>query len=93
MWGFWEGLHWRPLGAMLRKDFSPKPNLKVWQDLVYKQWWTNAEGITDKDGVFQVRGFLGDYSITAEARTRVTVDTKLTKLGRELTLKLTSWDK
>ena len=90
MWGFWEGRHWRPLGAMLRKDFSPKPNLKVWQDLVYKQWWTNVTGTTDKDGVFRTRAFLGDYTITAEAGTKVTVDAKLTKPGREITLKLST---
>lgn len=90
MWGFWEGRHWRPLGAMLRKDFSPKPNLKVWQDLVYKQWWTNVTGATDKDGVFRARGFLGDYTVTAEAGTRVTVDTKLTMPGTKVTLKLST---
>jgi hypothetical protein len=44
IWGFWEGSHWRPRGAMLRRDWSPKPNAEVYKDLVFKRWWTNANG-------------------------------------------------
>ncbi len=63
MWGFWEGAHWLPRGAMLRLDWSEKPNYKVWRDLVYKQWWTDVTGATTADGVFHTRAFLGDYDI------------------------------
>lgn len=67
MWGFWEGSHWRPRGAMLRRDWSPKPNAEAYQDLVFKRWWTNADGKTGVQGTFVTRGFLGDYDIEAEA--------------------------
>lgn len=33
-------------------------------DLVSKTWWTNADGRTDAAGVFQTRGFFGDYDVT-----------------------------
>jgi GH35 family endo-1,4-beta-xylanase len=67
MWGFWEGSHWRPRGAMLRRDWSLKPNGEVYKDLVFKRWWTNAEGKTGSQGTFATRGFLGDYDIEVKA--------------------------
>lgn len=69
MWGFWEGRHWRPKGAMLRRDWSPKPNHGVWRDLVHGRWRTRAEGATDETGVYRVRAFRGEYEITAGGRT------------------------
>lgn len=83
MWGFWEGRHWRPAGAMLRKDWSEKPNYAVWRELVHGRWRTDAEGAAGEDGVFRIRAFRGEYEITAGSRTvrancpgvvRVTVD-------------------
>jgi GH35 family endo-1,4-beta-xylanase len=67
MWGFWEGSHWRPRGAMLRRDWSVKPNGEVYKDLVFKRWWTNADGKTSAQGTFAARGFLGDYEIVAKS--------------------------
>lgn len=61
MWGFWEGEHWKPDAAMFRKDWTEKPNLKVWRDLVRTQWHTRAAGTTNERGEFQARGHLGDY--------------------------------
>jgi uncharacterized protein (TIGR03437 family) len=48
---------------MLRTDWSGKPNLDVWNDLIFHQWWTDVSGTTGSDGVFRTRGFLGDYDI------------------------------
>ncbi len=82
MWGFWEGAHWRPRGAMLRRDWSPKPNAEAYQDLVFKRWWTNVDGKTGKQGTFATRGFLGDYEIEAKAGARSkTVHASLPKGG------------
>jgi endo-1,4-beta-xylanase len=63
MWGFWEGKMWQPLGAMIRKDWTLKPNGQAWMDLVLGEWWTDVAGATGEDGSFATRGFLGDYSI------------------------------
>jgi endo-1,4-beta-xylanase len=66
MWGFWEGHHYNPSAALYRKDWSAKPNGKVWEDLVFRQWWTDVRGQTDAGGHFTTRGFLGEYEITVE---------------------------
>jgi GH35 family endo-1,4-beta-xylanase len=63
MWGFWEGAHWLPRGAMIRKDWTTKPNYDVWNDLLFHQWWTDESGTTGTDGAFRTRGFLGDYDV------------------------------
>ncbi len=63
IWGFWEGAHWKPAAAMIRLDWSTKPNYVAWSDLIYGQWWTDTRGVTASDGAFRTRGFLGDYDI------------------------------
>jgi GH35 family endo-1,4-beta-xylanase len=72
IWGFWEGAHWLPRGAMIRRDWSTKPNYDVWNDLLFRQWWTDVRGVTGADGVFRARGFLGDYEVdvTVDGKTR-----------------------
>ena len=52
---------------MYRRDWSPKPNAQVYQDLVFKKWWTNVSGKTAAQGTFATRGFLGDYEIVVKA--------------------------
>ena len=63
VWGFWEGKMWQPSGAMIRKDWTLKPNGQAWMDLVLGEWWTDVEGTTGSDGSYSTRGFLGDYRI------------------------------
>ena len=65
MWGFWEGRHWKPDAALWRRDWSIKPAGEAWLDLVFEEWWTRAEGETDAEGSYNVRGFLGEYRMTA----------------------------
>ena len=85
MWGFWEGAHWRPRGAMLRRDWSIKPNGEVYRDLVFKRWWTNVNGKTGARGTFATRGFLGDYEIEAKmAGKSKTVRVSLPKEGAQV---------
>jgi endo-1,4-beta-xylanase len=83
LWGFWEGAHWIPSGAMMRRDWSLKPNGTAYRDLVFKRWWTNADGKTGAKGTFTTRGFLGDYEVEVKAggQTR-TVTASLGKDGR-----------
>lgn len=64
MWGFWEGQHWLPDAALYRRDWSLKPNGVMWTNLVFKEWWTVAEGTTDQEGRLSVRGFKGAYDLT-----------------------------
>jgi len=86
-WGFWEGAHWRPQAALFRKDWTEKPNLAVYRELVFREWWTDVEGVTDANGELAVRGFKGAYRIhlgaqeheaaigDAPARLEVTLET------------------
>jgi endo-1,4-beta-xylanase len=64
MWGFWEGSMWNPPGALIRKDWTVKPNGQAWMDLVRKEWWTDRNTTTGPDGSCTTRGFLGDYKVT-----------------------------
>ncbi len=65
MWGFWESQHWMPSAALYRSDWSIKPNGQMWLDLVKRDWWTNADGKTDRAGQYHLRGFYGTYEIQA----------------------------
>lgn len=88
IWGFWERAHWLPAGAMYRADWSSKPNALVWNDLWFREWWTNESGASDASGVYRARGFKGDYNVTVNfARISKTVTTKLDATG-EVTVML-----
>jgi endo-1,4-beta-xylanase len=63
MWGFWERSHWLPAGAMYRADWSSKPNALAYTNLLFNEWWTNADGVSDAAGKFTARGFKGDYNV------------------------------
>ncbi|MHC4400630.1 MAG: endo-1,4-beta-xylanase [Planctomycetota bacterium] len=66
MWGFWEGRHWRPNGALWRRDWSIKPSGKMWKELVFTKWWTDEDRTTDASGLCEISAFLGDYEIVVE---------------------------
>ncbi|MFI5380849.1 MAG: hypothetical protein ACHRHE_16240 [Tepidisphaerales bacterium] len=88
-WGFWEGRHWKPQCATIRKDWTLKPNGQAYMDLVFKQWWTDVKGKTAADGTFAVRGFLGDYQITVTSGGRTVTDgARLPATGTRLTIKV-----
>jgi GH35 family endo-1,4-beta-xylanase len=63
-WGFWAGSHWKPRAAFWAKDWTLRPNGKVFLDLIQREWWTNADLKTDAAGRTTVRGFCGDYEIS-----------------------------
>ncbi len=62
-WGFWEG-DTAADSAMYRDDWSIKPNGQTYLDLVFDQWWTNEDLLTDEAGGTSLRGFKGDYEVT-----------------------------
>lgn len=86
MWGFWEGQHWLPNGAMVRRDWSTKPNFQAWRDLVYRDWWTSVDGTTDANGAFQSRGFLGEYEVEYVLNGQTVVAPLLVAAGQPNTL-------
>ena len=80
MWGFWEGYHWKPHAALWRQDWTIKPAGQAWLDLVFDQWWTDRQVVTDSQGRCRVRGFMGDYEI--EVRTDAAQTCATTVLGK-----------
>jgi endo-1,4-beta-xylanase len=89
MWGFWEGRHWLPNAALLRKDWSLKPNGKAFKELLFKRWWTNTNGRSSATGQYATRGFLGDYKVTVKLGSKtVTQNLKLEKTSGETVIKL-----
>ena len=68
MWGFWEKAHWIPQAAIFDRNFKPKLAAKVYQELVFRQWWTRSSGNTNRTGQFSTRAFFGQYRVTVKGR-------------------------
>lgn len=89
LWGFWEDAHWRPDAAMFRSDWSIKPNGEAYLDLLFNEWWTDEVLQADEAGEAIVRGFKGDYAVTATAGSvSASQDTVLLADGEETLLVL-----
>lgn len=63
IWKWYSNSAQRPQPVILNADRTTKASGKVYEDLVFRKWWTNAQGTTDAAGKFTTRGFLGDYEI------------------------------
>ncbi len=68
MWGFWEGANWIGVSSLYRRDWTPTPALKAYQDLIFKEWNTTLSVILDETGKASVRAFYGDYKISSGPR-------------------------
>jgi endo-1,4-beta-xylanase len=79
MWGFWEGRHWLPDAALYRKDWTLKPNGKAYLDLL-NSWTTTASGRTKASGLYETRGFHGEYTVSVTVGAQ-TIKTNIT-LGK-----------
>lgn len=88
MWGFWEGQHWLPDAALVRKNWQLKPSGVMWSNLVFKEWWTSTNVVADIAGNATVRGFKGDYELTinASGRTQIMTASLTTNLAVSATL-------
>ncbi|MBW4593532.1 MAG: endo-1,4-beta-xylanase [Brasilonema angustatum HA4187-MV1] len=87
MWGFWDRAQWFENGPIYDRDWNLKLSGKVYMDLVYKEWWTDVVGKTDANGEYKIRGFLGDYQVTATNNlVSKTVSTTLSRNGTKLTI-------
>ncbi|HEX2730613.1 MAG TPA: endo-1,4-beta-xylanase [Polyangiaceae bacterium] len=67
MWGFWDKIHWKKNAPLYHTDWSPKPALAVYKQLVQHDWQTHEQGTTDAQGAYATRGFLGDYDVKVTA--------------------------
>lgn len=76
MWGFWEGANWIPQSSLYKRDWSPTPAAEAYQNLIFKEWWTAANGKANREGEFSVPAFFGKYKITVDGETKVVDLTK-----------------
>ena len=89
MWGFWEGRMWQSQAALVRKDWTLKPNGQAYMDLTTKEWKTDVTAKTADDGSCGTRGFLGDYAITVSHHgVEKSATVKLVKEGTNVTVKM-----
>ena len=89
MWGFWESQHWKPAAAMFNPDWSEKPNLAVWRDLVRDRWNTKVAQTTTASGEIAARGHLGRYRATATlSKKQTTVEFELSAGGAPVVITL-----
>ena len=87
-WGFWDGRHWKKNTPLFKEDWTPKPGLEAYKQLVFKDWWTDESKTTNKNGEVKTRGFKGDYEITVEANgKKKTVPVKLLE-DKQLTIRI-----
>jgi GH35 family endo-1,4-beta-xylanase len=70
MWGFWEGANWIPQSSLYKRDWSPTPAATAYQNLIFKEWWTKAEGKTNRKGEFVTPAFYGKYKVTVNGKTK-----------------------
>jgi endo-1,4-beta-xylanase len=70
MWGFWEGANWIPVSSLYKRDWSPTPAAKAYQDLIFKTWWTKNSAATDEKGIFSTQAYYGKYKVTVDGKTK-----------------------
>jgi endo-1,4-beta-xylanase len=85
MWGFWEGAHWLGAqgGAMFRRDWTPRPAVAEYENLVFHKWWTKADLKADTRGVAKTRVFLGEHQVTVQRDGKTTTQRIAVKKGKD----------
>jgi len=64
MWGFWEGANWIPVSSLYKRDWTPTPAAKAYQDLIFKEWWTNHSSKIGRSGKLAVPVYFGTHRVT-----------------------------
>lgn len=64
-WSFWDNATWMNPGANLfDESWNLKPTGETFIDLVFNEWWTNEQAVTNANGVLSTRVFKGLHEIT-----------------------------
>ena len=48
---------------MYTSDWTSKPNALVYNRLLFREWWTNEEGVTDENGSVTLPVYRGDHQV------------------------------
>jgi GH35 family endo-1,4-beta-xylanase len=66
-WDFQDG-DWRGAPAgVVTQDIRQKPVYRALRRLIREEWWSDAEGVTNPEGVFAANVFCGEYAVTVTA--------------------------
>ena len=76
MWGFWEGANWIPQSSLYKRDWTPLPAAKAYEDLVLNQWWTRWSGTANAEGWAIVPAFFGTHKVTVNDKEIIVTLTK-----------------
>ncbi|MFC1498126.1 endo-1,4-beta-xylanase [Verrucomicrobiota bacterium] len=90
-WTVWAGnpASRRTNAAFFTEDWKKKRIASAWEHMIKEKWMTDEKAETDKQGMVNIRGFLGDYSITiTHEGTEKSIKHSLKKNSKELILKL-----
>jgi hypothetical protein len=85
MWGFWEGTNWIPQSSLYKLDWTLTPAAHAYRDLLFNQWWTQADVTADANGRAEVPAFFGTYRVAGGGKS---VNVKLTKAAGTATVTL-----
>lgn len=65
-WDFTDQNAWQGAPAgLLRDDMTPKPAYEELKRLIKGKWWTRTQVTLESGGIARLRGFLGEYELTA----------------------------
>ena len=76
MWGFWEGANWIPQSSLYKRNWTPLPAAKAYEDLVLNQWWTRWSGTANAEGWAIVPAFYGTHKVTVNGKEIIVTLTK-----------------
>ena len=65
MWNFWDVDTWaNPAANLFDEDWNRTPAGDAYVDLIFGDWWTDEDLVTDANGQVTFRGFKGEYDLT-----------------------------
>lgn len=76
MWGFWEGANWIPVSSLYKRDWTPTPAAKAYQELIFERWWTRWKGSANERGECRVPAFYGLYRVRVDGTERLVRHTR-----------------
>jgi endo-1,4-beta-xylanase len=67
-WGFWETTQWKPRAAMVRKDWSLKPNYHAFRQLTQETLASHHKAKTNSAGQWTERVHQGKHRVTLKVK-------------------------
>ena len=83
MWGFWEGANWIPVSSLYKKDWTPTPAARAYENLIFREWWTTTSRAVGGEGAVTIPAFYGRHRVTVNGVSR---DVDLQKSAGEATV-------